>query len=132
VMNCPARPSSAAAVPGRACNRMGTCRSLQYAGSVLYGGCVKRHERVNAFNVVWHNVLFRPWYDGGDYDDNDDNNDNNNPTVLYSSVVPFHVGSKWPHSRDLCWTKPLWNSVANLDERTTSHWSDGYQYLLHD
>jgi len=25
---------------------------LVYAGSVLYGECVKRHERVNAFNLV--------------------------------------------------------------------------------
>jgi len=39
----------------------------------------------------------------------------------YSKVVPFHVWSQWPHSGRMCKSKPLRNSVANLDEWTTSY-----------
>ena len=35
------------------CRRLTNDSELVYAGWVLYGGCVKRHERGNAFNLVF-------------------------------------------------------------------------------
>ena len=39
-------------VPPYWCRRLANDSELVYARSVLYGGCVKMHKRVNAFNLV--------------------------------------------------------------------------------
>jgi len=41
--------------------------------------------------------------------------------LYYSTMVPFHVCSDWSDSGDMCWTRSLRHSVANLDERATSY-----------
>ena len=43
------------------CRRLANDSELVYAGTVLYGGCVKKHEGVNAFNLVFltlHTISF--------------------------------------------------------------------------